>query len=83
MLWVLAHEFEKYFNKDRKLMCIHSEYQTRSVIQWSEHSIVHSEVLILLHVCLKLIRTIYCEYHVIFLSTNLYRVLYQYIISIT
>jgi hypothetical protein len=51
MLWVLAHEFEKYFNKDRKLMCVHSEYQTHSIIQWFEHAIAHSAVLMLMYVC--------------------------------
>jgi len=50
VLWVLAHEIEKYFNKDRKLMCVHSEYQTRSIIQWFEHAIVHGELLILMYV---------------------------------
>jgi len=78
MLCVLAPEIEKYFNNDRKLMCVHSEYQTRSVIQRSQHAIVHSEVLIFLYVCLKLIRSMYCEYHFIFLSTNIN----QYINSI-
>ena len=64
-------------------MCVHSEYQIGSVIQWFEHATVHIEVQKLMHAWLKEIRSMYGEYRVMFISTKLYRDLYRYIFSIT